>query len=290
MALERTIVLDNLILNKDELSFYKRQTGIEDEEKLKEHIARTAQKALEVYPYHCIGNFGFLRFRILRAKSGYNQLLELGSTRPNAIFLDLGCCFGNDLRKAIEDGFPAQNVIASDLRADFWNFGHALFNSSPLTFPVAFVSGNVLDSSFISIQPPVQEPLPNVASISLQSFLSTNPKSLDPLRGHISAIHTSAFFHLFDKDEQSLIAKKLASLLSPLPGSIIFGSQRGACEPQEVARNSSGTSYYRHSPETWKAMWEGEVFSGNNDMMIRVDAGLSFDGGKEILWWTITRL
>ncbi|KAF8824857.1 hypothetical protein HHX47_DHR7000536 [Lentinula edodes] len=280
MALEtRTILLSHLTLNQDELTFYKRQTGIADEEKLKERIAEIAQKALD--------------------------LLELGSTRANALFLDIGCCFGNDLRKAIEDGFPAQNVIASDLRPDFWNFGHELFNTNPTTFPVTFIPGNVLSSSFISTQPPLlsHESPPNfIPSVSLQSLLQPTPKSLDPLRGHLSAIHTSAFFHLFKKDEQLLIAKKLASLLSPVPGSIIFGSHRGAATPQERERNSTGTLFYRHSPESWKDMWEKEVFlvpgAGDDDGggstgedLIRVDAGLSLDDkSREILWWTVTRL
>ncbi|KAJ3990131.1 hypothetical protein F5890DRAFT_698552 [Lentinula detonsa] len=308
----KTISLDELVLNENELAFYQRQTGIQDKNKLKEHIIDIAQKALQVYPYHCIYTFGFLRsarkldvtiliflliilsrFRILRAESGYKQLLKLGSTRPNAFFLDLGCCFGNDLRKAIEDGFPARNVVASDLRADFWNFGHDLFHSNTSTFPVLFIPGNVLDSSFISIQPPLQfeESPSDFSSVSLESLLSINSESqsLNPLRGYLSAIHTSAFFHLFDKDEQILIAKKLASLLSPLPGSVIFGSQRGADEPQEGARNSTGTLYYRHSPETWKEMWEKDVFGGKVDL-IRVDAGLSLDEGREIIWWTVTRL
>ncbi|KAJ3828479.1 hypothetical protein F5878DRAFT_409002 [Lentinula raphanica] len=328
MALQnKTISIDQLVLNKDELAFYQKQTGIQDEIKLKEHIIEIAQKALEVYPYHCIRTFGFLRFRILRAQSGYKHLLTLGSTRPRAFFLDLGCCFGNDLRKAIEDGFPPQNIIASDLRAgvcislsprsydhsnhsieqrflDFWNFGHELFNSDPSTFLVTFVQGNVLDDSFITIQSPLNpvHDLSNastdsdLSSLSLQSLLSLTPnsypepQSLNPLRGYLSAIHTSAFFHLFDQAEQILIAKKLASLLSPLPGSIIFGSQIGADVPMEGVRNGSGTLFYRHSPDSWKEMWEKEVFGGKANM-IRVEAGISRDSERrETIWWTVTRL
>ncbi|KAJ4463391.1 hypothetical protein C8J55DRAFT_531995 [Lentinula edodes] len=332
MALEtRTISLSHLTLNQDELAFYKRQTGIDEEEKLKKRIVEIAQKALDVYPYHCIWTFGFLRFRILRSQSGYKQLLELGATRRDALFLDIGCCFGNDIRKAIEDGFPAQNVIASDLRPDFWNFGHQLFNTDPKTFPVTFVPGDVLSSSFISTQPPLllpphESPPNSIPPVSLQSLLLLHPnpnptdpnstlnaQSLNPLRGHLSAIHTSAFFHLFKKDEQLLIAKKLASLLSPVPGSIIFGSHRGAATPQEGERSDStarGTLLYRHSPESWKEMWEKEVFGRVSDgesqgdgegdggrsrstaeKLIRVDAGLSVDErSKEILWWSVTRL
>ncbi len=66
----------------------------------------------------------------------YPDLLKLRTERSDAILLDLGCCcestcplctlgsspdnvrepVGNDIRKAVLDGFPVQNVIASDLQ------------------------------------------------------------------------------------------------------------------------------------------------------------------------------
>ena len=68
----------------------------------------------------------------------YPELLRLGKERPDAIFLDFACCcerhvpavllywvwelmawlgiVGNDARKAIADGYPMQNVIASDIQ------------------------------------------------------------------------------------------------------------------------------------------------------------------------------
>jgi len=55
-----------------------------------------------------------IRLKISRLPA-YNQLLRLGKEREGAIFLDIGCCFGNDARKAVADGFPAQGTIASDL-------------------------------------------------------------------------------------------------------------------------------------------------------------------------------
>ena len=45
----------------------------------------------------------------------YNQLLRLGRERPGALFLDIGCGVGNDVRRAVSDGFPAKQIIASDL-------------------------------------------------------------------------------------------------------------------------------------------------------------------------------
>lgn len=233
------------------------------------------------------------RFRITRSLSGYKRLLELGSTRPNALLLDLGCCFGNDVRKAVDDGFPLRNIVASDLRVEYWNFGHDLFKSTRSTFPVTFIPGDVLDPSFISTQAPLHTTL--TTPVPLQSIFQPDldtPKSLDPLRGHLSAIHTSAFFHLFNREEQLLIAKKLASLLSPLPGSTIFGSHLGFSEPHEEVEN--GISLFGHSPESWKKMWEEEVFT--NGITIHVDADMvGHESSDEfphtrMINWVVTRL
>ncbi|KIK57807.1 hypothetical protein GYMLUDRAFT_46002 [Collybiopsis luxurians FD-317 M1] len=278
-----------LTLDKEELAFYQKTTGVQDVDKLKEHITEVAKKALKVYPYHCISTFGFIRFRIRRSPASYAQLLELGASRPDAFFMDLGCCFGNDLRMAIEDGYPAHNVIASDLRAGYWELGHELFNSTPSTFPVPFIPGDIFDSEFLSIQPPLQDS-PVTTIDSVRSLLQTNPRTVNFLRGHLSAIHASAFFHLFNKEGQLIAAKKLASLLSPLPGSIIFGSQRGAAEPYEET-DDTGTTFYRRSPGSWKEMWEREVFGGKE--MITVEVRLQRnekEASGDLLWWIVTRV
>ena len=33
---------------------------------------------------------------------------------------DVGCCFGQELRKAILDGYPEANMVASDLSSEYW--------------------------------------------------------------------------------------------------------------------------------------------------------------------------
>ena len=33
---------------------------------------------------------------------------------------DMGCCFGQELRKAILDGYPEADTVASDLTSDYW--------------------------------------------------------------------------------------------------------------------------------------------------------------------------
>ena len=33
---------------------------------------------------------------------------------------DVGCCFGQELRKAILDGYPEDDMVASDLTSEYW--------------------------------------------------------------------------------------------------------------------------------------------------------------------------
>ena len=33
---------------------------------------------------------------------------------------DIGCCFGQETRKLIVDGFPEANIIVSDITPDYW--------------------------------------------------------------------------------------------------------------------------------------------------------------------------
>jgi len=41
--------------------------------------------------------------------------------------LDLGCCFGQDLKKLIHDGAPASSLFVADLRSEFIELGYELF-------------------------------------------------------------------------------------------------------------------------------------------------------------------
>ncbi|TBU33175.1 hypothetical protein BD311DRAFT_749372 [Dichomitus squalens] len=236
--------------DEEEKAFMKMTTGIQDDEELKTHIFAIQAKALTVYKYPCIRQFDFMRLRIARMPP-YQQFLELGRQRKDAIFLDVGCGFGNDTRKAVLDGWPIEGVIAADLSPQMWNVGHELFRSTPDTFPVPFVQGDILDPAYLAPAPllptsstPILDPLPPLSEV----------KTLNELHGKISAIFASAFFHLFKFEGQEQVARKLAGLLSPLPGSLIFGTQTGFAEKGGWGVDGSRADY--HSDESWKELWE----------------------------------
>jgi hypothetical protein len=162
---------------------------------------------------------------------------------------------------------------------------------------VTFVAGNAFDPGHLEMVPPfTKSNPPPAAPASLRDLTSLNP-----LQGHVSAIHASAFFHLFQEDGQLYLARALAALLSPEPGSMIFGSHIGL--PQEgnlPVWGENQNNMFCHSPDSWTELWDGEVFEKGT---VRVDATLE-EIRKEViervigatgtrsylLSWSVTRL
>ncbi|KAF8873114.1 hypothetical protein BD779DRAFT_1452176 [Infundibulicybe gibba] len=277
-------------LTQDEARFFKTQTGIQDDDELQLHILNLQAEAYKVYPYPCIRRFDFLRLKISRHPL-YPTFLNLAKLREGALFLDIGCCFGNDIRKAIADGYPPNNIIASDLRREFWDLGHKLFRSTPQTLPVPFIAGDVLGHSNIVGAPP-QDSYED-SSVMRCSLLN--------LKGQVTAIHVSALFHLFDEAAQLEAARFIASLLSPDPGSMIFGIHVGRPEKglrlEAAGLGGLGSSMFCHSPESWRSLWDGEVF---NRGTIHTEVGLEEMTRHDLvgppgikyyqLVWSVTRL
>ncbi|EKM48276.1 uncharacterized protein PHACADRAFT_266453 [Phanerochaete carnosa HHB-10118-sp] len=259
----REAKLDESFYDDAETEFVSELTGIKDPVELKKHVLQVQREAYAIYPYPCIRICGFVKTKISRFPA-YKDLLQLGKERPGALFLDVGCGVGNDTRKVVLDGFPNNQIIASNLHAELWDVGHKVFKSTPESFPVKFVAGDVFDDAFLARSGPVATPEAADALVagSEPSIDLSALTSLTPLRGKLSAIYASSLFHLFDEERQSELARRLASLLSPTPGSFIFGAHIGNPEKGLIldyltANAPAGTRMFCHSPESWKALWEG---------------------------------
>lgn len=261
-----------LVLDAAEAAFFKAQTGIDDDDALREHILAVQRKAFSVWPYPCIRRFVFTKLKISRF-AVYDEVLKLGRERPGAILLDLGCCFGNDARKAVADGFPMSQVIASDLRSEFWDLGHELFRDNAETCTLRFVQGDVFSDGFV-------DPTSETSTTSDDDVLSrcVSQASLNPLRGRVSAVHASAFFHLFNAAQQRQLAIRCAALLSAEPGSVIFGSHSGAV----IAGSRPDRDTYAHSPESWRQLWADVVPNGGVEVDAEFVENVHTEGGTAL--------
>lgn len=171
---------------------------------------------------------------------------------------------------------------------ELWDLGHELFNSSQETFPAHFVGGNAFDPEMLAVAPPASMQTTEKPDLN-------NLTSLNPLRGHVSAIDATAFFHLFTEDEQLHMARAFAGLLSAEPGSVILGVHTGAREKGAVHKiyKNVEIDMFVHNPESWIAMWDGEVFEKGK---VEVEAELREAPAEEgnepylFLYWSVTRL
>ena len=181
--------------------------------------------------------------------------------------------------------------ITPYLGTGFWDLGHKLFRTTPATFPTKFLAGDAFDDAHLSLTAPVPSGTPPpVASVN----------TLTELRSHISVIHASSLFHLFDEEKQFELGKRLAALLDPRPGSIIFGSHGGM---PVKGRHQGFFLMFCHSPESWTQMWEEQIFKKGqvkvntvlkemNMTAERVERGVPIEEGAKFygLIWCVERL
>lgn len=76
------------------------------------------------------------------------------------------------------------------------------------------------------------------------------------LTKHIDIVNAASFFHLFNWDQQVLVAKRLVGLLHDKPDSLIIGRQVGRVDPPSQEEEQAAVGHYRHDPTTWKRLWE----------------------------------
>ncbi|KAK0453979.1 uncharacterized protein EV420DRAFT_1481710 [Desarmillaria tabescens] len=157
-----------------------------------------------LYPYPCIRHFTFLRQEISRHPS-YQQFLNIGKEHQGVNHANIRSCstVGNNVQKAVVDGYPVQQAIATDLYPEFWDLGHKLFKSIPESILALFIPADIFELKDLVKQPIVSNP--KLSKVQSSTELS----------GNISAIH------------ELELTEIMAGLLSSTPGSMIFSSHRG---------------------------------------------------------------
>ncbi|RDW67588.1 hypothetical protein BP6252_08984 [Coleophoma cylindrospora] len=194
-------------------------------DQIEEHVYKIRDKAWQVWPYPCIGGFRFLDLAISLSPDYPEVLRRLESGSES--FLDLGCCFGQELRKIAADGAPSENLYGSDLRPEFFDLGYDLFFDRD-SLKSKFIAADIFDSS---------------------SPLST-------LDGKIDIVYIGAFLHLFGYDEQVQICKRIVQLTRPVKGTMVLGRQVGNVDAAEKPhRTNKGQVMFQHNTESFQKMW-----------------------------------
>ena len=187
------------------------------------YFYKQRERAWKIYPYPCIGRFRFLEFALSRS-TRYRDILD--RLKSGQKLLDLGCCFGQDIRKLVQDGAPAGNLLGADLRKDFMELGYDLFLDRS-TLSTTFFVADVFDMS-----------------------------TLNGVAGRIDIVHIGSFLHLFSWEKQREAAAHISKLLRRSVGSLIVGNQTGSMQPGEYPlKVDSDETMYRHNASSFEKLW-----------------------------------
>ncbi|KAH8898682.1 hypothetical protein GQ53DRAFT_877743 [Thozetella sp. PMI_491] len=214
-----------------------------------EYVLEIRDKAWDIHPYPCIGQFRFLNLSLYRQPS-YPSLLE--KMKSGATLLDIGCCLGQDLRKLVLDGAVPENVYGAELEGEFINLGYELWRDKD-TLKATLMQADIFDTE----------------------------GPLQALQGRMDIIHLGMILHVFTREMQFELLKTCIALLKPEPGSLILGQAVGNVQGGLTATNLDSGSF-QHNEDTFFGLW-GELQAGSGlkfDVRPSLDKGLGIDENK----------
>ncbi|KAE9976507.1 hypothetical protein EG327_008008 [Venturia inaequalis] len=195
-------------------------------EEIDAHVLALRDKAFRIRPYPCIGHFRFLTLS-LSQNPRYGEILE--RLKMGETLLDVGCCFGQELRKLVHDGVPSKQLYGIDLESIFVNFGYELFRDRE-KFEAAFLSGDMFQHS---------------------------PDSFESLAYKIDVAWASSFLHLFGWEDQLSLCIRIVGFLKRKKGSMILGRQLGSVVPGNFPlQNLMQAEPYWHSATSFRRLWD----------------------------------
>jgi hypothetical protein len=180
-------------------------------------------RAFTLGHYPCVGLWAFLEYRIpkiLHDEKAFLQRLKEGET-----LLDLGCCFGQDLRHlALDSGASTESWYATDLRPELWEIGYDIFRDRD-TMKAQLIVGDLLSEE--------------------NALWKLNVKF-----GTILAIQ---ILHVFSWEQNKFILRKIAANLTK-PGTQIIGCQ--TAEVEAVEKTQPWGQMFFHDVKSFKKLWD----------------------------------
>lgn len=189
--------------------------------------------------------------------------------RPDARFLDLGCCFGQEIRRLVYDGVPSAHCIGTDLRPEFFELGYALFRDQG-SCEARFFAADVLEDG-------------------------AEMKALD---GSVDVVCAGSFFHLFPRPKQVQVAARVTRLLKRDCEAVIVGRQVGSITPGLYTHDTNQNGgMYRHDADSWRELWDevGTAAGVKFEVECRIEAAPGFhkdhgESNTRMLFFTVKML
>ena len=207
---------------------------------------------------------------------GSSSGIKYTHRRPQK-FLDLGCCLGQDLRKLVVDGAPAENLHGLDLEGRFIDLGYDLFRDHE-TLQSRFVVADLQNHEQQEDEQGKEEEERNGSSPDPRASPSHSPLpaklAASALANQISIIAANSIFHLYSLPEQLALAKRVVRFLTPERGSLILGRQVGSTVPGEYTSVDNKGTRYAHDVDSFRRFWEQVASEVGGGCRFRVEATL----------------
>ncbi|KAH7319698.1 hypothetical protein B0I35DRAFT_217887 [Stachybotrys elegans] len=191
------------------------------------HILQVREEAWNITRFPCIGRWRFLSL-LDTSEAFYRQILfRLTVPKSADALLDLGCGVGQVLRQLRAEGVNDSQLYGTDIEPRLVDLGYDLFQDRH-QLNARFVFGDVVDP---------------------------DDTRFTTLRGKITMVHATSFFHLFNWVQQLYIGKRIVGFLKPgTRNAVIFGRQMGTTKPSDSAVRSAAP--YLHDGLSFQRLWD----------------------------------
>ena len=234
------------------------------------HVHKIRDKVWAIRTYPCIG-LGLHLQPYVRWSPVYSTILD--KVKNGAIFLDMGCLLGSDLRQLAFEGAPSNNLIGIDV-VSFWDLGKEMFRDPE--FEGRFVECDVMKLDACS--------------------------ELLELKGKTDIINISAVLHQWDWGQQAAAVTQIIQLSKV--GTMVVGYQIGNADSNERQMDAEFNSVkiLKQSPETFARLWReagestGTIWETEASMRSFESIGWDTEDcawlppGDEVLDFVVTRI
>ncbi|KAK8036944.1 hypothetical protein PG991_001258 [Apiospora marii] len=215
-----------------------------------DHVIAMREKAWDIYPYPCIGQFRFLKLALYKQPSYPTMLerLKAGEAR----YLEIGFGLGQDIRKLVADGAPGSSLYGSELEAGFVDLSYELWRDRG-TLQAQLAQGDAL------------------------SDLDDCGGLLGSLKGTVDYCYLGMVLHVFDRDKQHKLLENCVRLLKKPRGTILgeaVGDVEGCATP---------AGNFMHSDATLRQLLDevSEKTGWRLDCRITLDEGLAMPDAQK---------
>ncbi|KAL3479556.1 hypothetical protein BJX99DRAFT_221868 [Aspergillus californicus] len=209
-----------------------------------DHVTSVARRGWDIAGYPCFRRFLFLDMDVARSPH-YTRILE--RVKRGALFIDLGCGLGQDVRRLAFDGVPSENLYGLDLHSELVELGYELFRDR-----------ETLKATFLA-----------------QDFFEDTPlfRKIDKTLG---VINSGYFMHLWDWEGQVKLGLRMVKMLASgqEEGGLIVGVHFGLKRTKTV-KTEDGREMFVHNSNSLLKMW-GEI-EGLAGRKLRVEVAVEED-------------